>query len=180
MKAMASMSCSDTSSSSGAAGGVGTFAVQIAKALGAEVTGVCSTRNVEMVRAIGADHVVDYTREDFTRSGRLYDLILDNVGNRSFKDCRRVLTPGGSVIPNTSHAGMSYVVKAYVLSVFMRRQERPFLAKPRKEDPAFLTALIEGGKVTPVIDRTYPLSETPEAIGYVGEGHARGKVVISV
>ncbi len=164
----------------GAAGGVGTFAVQIAKALGAEVTGVCSTRNVEMVRAIGADHVVDYTREDFTRSGRRYDLILDNVGSRSFSDCRRSLTPGGVVIPNTGHAGMGYVIKAYALSVFMRRQGRPFLASPRSQDLVFLTELIEGGKVTPVIDRTYPLSQTPEAIGYVGEGHARGKVVISV
>lgn len=164
----------------GAAGGVGTFAVQIARALGAEVTGVCSTRNVDLIRSLGADHVVDYTREDFTRNGRRYDLILDNVGSRSFSDCRRVLKPEGIVIPNTGHAGMGYVIKAYVLSAFIRRQGRPFLATPRGEDLALLTELIEGGQVTPVIDRTYPLSEAPDAIGYVGEGHARGKVVIVV
>jgi NADPH:quinone reductase-like Zn-dependent oxidoreductase len=164
----------------GAAGGVGTFAVQIAKALGAEVTGVCSSRNVEMVRSIGADHVVDYTHEDFTRSGRTYDLILDNIGSRSFSDYRRALTPRGIVIPNTGHAGMGYVIKAYVLSMFMRRQGRPFLAVPRSEHLVFLTELIQSGRVTPVLDRTYPLSEAPQAIGYVGEGHARGKVVITV
>ncbi len=123
---------------------------------------------------------MDYTLEDFTRGGRRYDLILDNIGSRSFKDCRRVLTPKGITIPNTGHAGMGYVVEAYALSALMPRQGRPFLATPRREDLTFLTELIEGGKVTPVIDRTYPLSETPEAIGYVGEGHARGKVVVGV
>jgi NADPH:quinone reductase-like Zn-dependent oxidoreductase len=164
----------------GASGGVGTFAVQIAKSFGAEVTGVCSTRNVDMVRSIGADHVIDYTQEDFTQSGQRYDLILDNVGNHSFSDCRRVLTPQGTLIPNTGHAGMGYVVKALVLSLFVRQQGRPFVAIPNNEDLVVLKELVESGKVTPVIDRTYPLSETPEAFRYLNEGHARGKVVITV
>jgi NADPH:quinone reductase-like Zn-dependent oxidoreductase len=164
----------------GASGGVGTFAVQIAKSLGAEVTGVCSTRNVDMVRSIGADHVIDYTQEDFTQSGQSYDLILDNVANRSFSDCRRALTPTGTLIPNSAHAGMGYIVKALVRSAFVRQQGRPFVSMPNNEDWVVLKELIETGKVTPVIDRTYRLSETPDALGYVGEGHARGKVVITI
>ncbi|UCH11214.1 MAG: NAD(P)-dependent alcohol dehydrogenase [Fidelibacterota bacterium] len=162
----------------GASGGVGTFAVQIAKAFGAEVTGVCSTRNVDLVRSIGADHVIDYTQEDFTQSGPRYDLILDNVANRSFSDLRRSLTPRGVIIPNSGHSGMGYVIKAYLLSAFMRRQGRPFMAAANTEDLVALKELIESGKVTPVIDRTYPLSEIPEALGYAAEGHVRGKVVI--
>lgn len=164
----------------GASGGVGTFAVQIAKAFGAEVAGVCSTRNVDMVRLIGADHVIDYTQDDFTQSGRRYDLILDNVGNHSFSDLRRVLTSEGTLIPNTGHAGMGYVIKAFVLSAFMRQQGRPFVAASNNEDLTVLKELIESGKVTPVIDRTYPLSETPEAFRYLEKGHACGKVVITV
>ncbi len=164
----------------GASGGVGTFAVQIAKALGAEVTGVCSTRNVDVVRSIGADHVVDYTREDFTRGGRRYDLILDNVGNRSFSDCRRALAPSGVLIPNSAHAGMGYIVKAFARSAFIRQQGRPFVSVPSEDDWVVLKRLIETGKVKPVIDRTYRLSESPAALGYVGTGHARGKVVITM
>ena len=164
----------------GASGGVGTFAAQIAKSFGAEVTGVCSTRNVDMVRSIGADHVIDYTKQDFTQSGPRYDLILDNVANRSFSDCRRALTPRGTLIPNSAHAGMGYIVKALVRSAFVRQQGRPFVSMPNNEDLAVLKELIETGKVTPVIDRTYRLSETPEALGYVGQGHARGKVVITI
>ena len=164
----------------GASGGVGTFAVQIAKSFGAEVTGVCSTKNVDMVLSIGADHVIDYTKKDFTQSKQRYDLILDNVANHSLSDLRRALTPQGTIIPNSGHAGMGYVIKAFVLSVFMRQQGRPFISAPNHEDLVVLKKLIESGKVTPVIDRTYPLSETPEAMGYVGEGHARGKVVITV
>ncbi len=162
----------------GASGGVGTFAVQIAKCLGAEVTGVCSTRNVEMVKSIGADYVIDYTREDFARSGRRYDLILDNVGNHSFAKCRRALTPGGIHLPNTGHAGMSYVIKAYAFSTFIRRHARPFLSVPNAEDLRYIKELIEMGEVTPVIDRTYSLSETPDAFRYLELEHARGKVVI--
>jgi len=164
----------------GASGGVGTFAVQIAKALGAEVTGVCSTRNVDLVRSIGADHVVDYMQEDFTQSGQRYDLILDNVGSHSFSDFRRALTKKGRILPNTGHAGMGYVFKAYSLSVLLRRQAPMFTGTPRNADLIDLKDLIEAGKVTPVIDRTYPLNETPVALGYVGAMHARGKVVISV
>jgi NADPH:quinone reductase-like Zn-dependent oxidoreductase len=164
----------------GASGGVGTFAVQIAKALGAEVTGVCSTRNVELVRSIGADHVIDYTREDFTQGRRRYDLILDNVANRSFSDSRRALTPAGRLIPNSGHAGLGYILKAFVRSVFVRQQGRPFISMPNREDLLALKELIEVGKITPVIDRTYPLSETAEAFRYLDQGHARGKVVITL
>jgi len=171
----------------GASGGVGTFAVQIAKSFGADVTGVCNTRNVDMVRSIGADHVIDYTQEDFTKSEERYDLILDNVGNHSLSDCRRMLTPGGTLLPNGGgHSSgrwigsMDSVIKALVLSLFVRQQGRPFVSMPNKEDLVVLKELIEAGRVTPVIDRTYPLSETPEAMGHVGEGHARGKVVITV
>jgi len=164
----------------GASGGVGTFAVQIAKAFGAEVTGVCSTRNVDMVRSIGADHVVDYTQEDFTQSGQRYDLILDNVANRSFSDLRRALTPQGIIIPNSGHGGMGYVFKAYLLSPFMHQQESPFMSTPNHQDLVVLKELIEADKITPVIDKTYPLSETPEAFRYLEEDHARGKVVITV
>ncbi len=164
----------------GASGGVGTFAVQIAKALGAEVTGVCSTRNVDMVRSIGADHVIDYTQEDFTQGGPRYDLILDQVANHSLADCRRALTPQGTHIPNSGHSGLGYIIKAFVLSLFVRQQGGPYLAIPKNEDLVDLKELIESGKVTPVIDRTYPLSETPEAFRYLDKGHARGKVVITV
>ena len=164
----------------GAAGGVGTFAVQIGKALGAQVTGVCSARNVEMVRTIGADHVVDYSKEDFTRSGQRYDLILDNVGNRAFSDMRRVLAPQGRIIPNSGHGGMTYVFKAFLLAPFMRQQASPLMTKTNREDLLVLKDLAESGKLTPAIDRIYPLAQTPEALGYAGTGHARGKVVIAV
>jgi NADPH:quinone reductase-like Zn-dependent oxidoreductase len=164
----------------GASGGVGTFAVQIAKAFGAEVTGVCSTRNADMVRSIGADHVIDYTQEDFTQGGQGYDLILDQVANHSLSDCRRMLTPQGTHIPNSGHSGMGYIIKAFVSSLFVRQQGRPYIAIPNNEDLVVLNEFIEAGKVTPVIDRTYPLSETPEAFRYLDEGHAQGKVVITV
>ena len=163
-----------------ASGGVGTFAVQIAKTLGAEVTGVCSTRNVEMVRSIGADHVFDYTKEDFTRSGQRYDLVLDNIGTHSFSAYRRVLTPEGIVIPNTGHAGMGYILKASLLSAVDRHVGGMFSGTPTTEDLVFLRGLLEAGKITPVIDRTYPLSETPAAMAYAAQGHVRGKVVITV
>ncbi len=170
----------------GASGGVGTFAVQIAKAFGAEVTGVCSTRNVEMVRSIGASHVVDYTREDFTRSGRRYDLILDMVGNHSLSDVRRALTAEGSLVlvggPNEGRwlGPLTGMLRAAVLSRFVRQKLRPFMAHMAKNDLLVMQELIEAGKVTPVIDRSYPLSEVPQAVRYLEEGHARGKVVISV
>jgi len=170
----------------GASGGVGTYAVQIAKALGAHVTGVCSTRNVDLVRSIGADHVIDYTEEDFTRGGPRYDLILDNVANHSLSDLRRALAPGGILLPNSGSGGgrwfgpLGRVALASVLSPFIRKQGRPFVASVKSKDLVDLTELIEAGKLTPVIDGTYPLSETPEAMRYVAQGHARGKVVITV
>jgi len=164
----------------GASGGVGTFAVQIAKSLGAEVTGVCSTRNVDMVRSIGADHVIDYTQQDFTQDGQQYDLILDNVANHSLSECRRALKPDGTLIPNSGGLGLGYVIRAFASSLFIRQQGRPFVASTKPQDLVDLKEFIESGQITPVIDRTYPLSETPEAMGYLADGHARGKVVITM
>jgi NADPH:quinone reductase-like Zn-dependent oxidoreductase len=170
----------------GASGGVGTFAVQIAKWLGADVTGVCSTRNVEMVRSLGADHVIDYTQEDFTQSGQKYDLILQLAGTRSPSDCRRALTPKGTLVLSSGESDgrwigpVDRIIKAVALSPFVSQKLGSFLAKPNEEDLQFLKELIEAGKVKPVIDRRYPLSEAPEAIRYLEEGHARGKVVITV
>ena len=170
----------------GASGGVGTFAVQIAKLLGAEVTGVCSTRNVDMVRSIGADQVIDYTQEDFTQGRQRYDLMLDNVGNRSLSECRRVLNPKGVYLASFGQpehlwlGPMAQLLKMAVLSPFVSQRLLTFVATPNNEDLHFLKELLEAGKVTPVIDRSYPLSEVPEAIRYLEEGHARGKVVITV
>ena len=164
----------------GASGGVGTFAVQIAKALGAEVTGVCSTRNVDMVRSLGADDVVDYTRKDFTQNGRSYDLILDNVASHSFSDLMRVLTPQGLIVPNSGLSGMGYVFKAFLFSPFLRQLESMYLTVPYGKDLRELNEWIETGQVKPIIERTYPLCETPEAFRYLDKEHARGKVVITV
>ncbi len=165
------------------AGGVGTFAVQIAKAFGAEVTGVCSTNNVELVRSIGADHVIDYTREDFTRSATRYDFILDNVGNHSMAKTRRALSPTGMLLSNGGgHQGgkLGRVIKAAIVSMFVRQQGRPSVKTQNPADLQALKVLVEAGKVMPVIDGTYPLRATPEAIGHVGQGHARGTVVIAL
>lgn len=164
----------------GASGGIGTFAVQIAKTLGAEVTGVCSTRNVALVRSIGADHAIDYTREDFTRSGRRYDFILDIVASHSLSDTRRALTPRGTLVPNNGTKGIGYIVKANLMSLVGRQKTRTFVSSPKHEDLVALTELLEAGRVTPVIDRTYPLRQTPEAIDHVEQGHTQGKVVISI
>ena len=163
----------------GASGGVGTFAVQLTKALGAEVTAVCSTRNVELVRALGADHVIDYTQEDFTQGGPRYDLILDNAGNHSLSALRRALAPTGRLIPNSGSAGLGTFITAFVSSPFLRQQGRPYLSVPKLKDLTFLKELIEAGKVTPAIDRTYPLSDAADAFRYLENGHARGKVVIT-
>lgn len=168
----------------GAAGGVGTFAVQIAKVFGADVTGVCSTSNVDMVRSIGAHHVMDYTQEDFTKSGQRYDLIFDSVGNHSLSDCRRALTTEGTLVlvggPDKGRwlAPLTGVLTAVVLSRFVSQKLLPFLAHLSKDDLIVLRELLEAGKVAPVIDRSYPLSDVPEAIRYLEKGHARGKVVI--
>jgi NADPH:quinone reductase-like Zn-dependent oxidoreductase len=171
----------------GASGGVGTFAVQIAKAFGAEVTGVCSTRNMDMVRSIGADHVIDYTQEDFTRGEERYDLILDNVANHSMSDTRRALTPTGRLQPNGGgHSdgrwigSMGGVIKSALASMVVRQQLAPSVKFQNRPDLLALKELAEAGKVTPVIDGTYPLSRAPEAMGHVGQGHALGTVVITV
>jgi NADPH:quinone reductase-like Zn-dependent oxidoreductase len=169
----------------GAAGGVGTFAVQIAKALGAEVTGVCSTRNVELVRSIGADRVIDYTREDFCLAGQRYDVLLDLVWNRTVAELRRALAPNGTLVAVAARKGQWIgpvfgLASLVVLTPLVRQRLVPFLAKPSKEDLAALRDLIEAGRITPVIDRTYPLKEVPEALRYLEAGHARGKVVITV
>jgi NADPH:quinone reductase-like Zn-dependent oxidoreductase len=163
----------------GASGGVGPFAVQIAKALGAEVTGVCSARNVEMVRSIGADHVIDYTQEDFTNGSARYDVIMDNVASHSLSETRRALAPDGIHIPSSGHAGMGWIIAAALTAVFVRQQGSPFVASTTAGELTALNDFIEAGKVTPVIDRTYPLGESADAFAYLDEGHARGKVVIT-
>ena len=168
----------------GASGGVGTFAVQIAKSLGADVTAVCSTRNVDLVRSIGADHVIDYTKQDFTNGGRRYDLIIDMAGTHSLSALRRVLTSQGTCVvvgaPSGRWiAGPDRFLKALMLSPFVSQRMVAFIASPNKNDLAALKGLIQSGDVTPVIDRTYGLKELPEALRYLEQGHARGKVVIT-
>jgi NADPH:quinone reductase-like Zn-dependent oxidoreductase len=170
----------------GASGGVGTFTVQLGKFFGADITGVCSTRNVDMVRSIGADHVIDYTREDFTQSGRKYDLIFQLAGTRSPSDCRRALTPKGTLIVSSGDSRghwigpIGRILQALALSPFVGQRLSSFEAKPSARDLEVLKELIEAGKLSPVIDRAYSLSEVPEAIRYLEEVHARGKVVITV
>ena len=174
----------------GAAGGVGTFAVQIAKSLGAEVTGVCSTRNVDMVRSLGADHVIDYTKEDFTKSEQRYDVIFDNVQNHTFSERRHVLTPNGiCVLVGLGGAGWhadtgTHLIRSFttpLMSKFTNQKFTFFVAQLNHNDLAFLGDLMQSGKVTPVIDKTYKsLGEVKDALAYLEEGHARGKVVIGV
>jgi NADPH:quinone reductase-like Zn-dependent oxidoreductase len=170
----------------GASGGVGTYAVQVAKALGAEVTGVCSTTKIGMVRSIGADHVIDYAREDFAQGERRYDVILDIGGNSSLSRLRRALTPKGTLVIAGGETdgrwlgGTDRQLRALLLSPFVGQKLGTFVSRENHEDMIVLKDLIEAGKVAPVIDRTYPLSEVPEAIRYMRDGRARGKVVISV
>jgi NADPH:quinone reductase-like Zn-dependent oxidoreductase len=167
----------------GASGGVGTFAVQIAKAFGAEVTGVCSTANEELVRSIGADHVIDYTRSDFRDGPGRYDLILDNVGDHSMSDTRRALMPTGMLISNGGgHAGgkLGRVIRASLASIFVGQQARPSVKTQNRQDLIALKGLAKAGKVKPVIGGTYPLNRTAEAIARVAAGHARGTLVIAV
>ena len=173
----------------GASGGVGTFAVQIAKSFGTEVTGVCSTRNVDLVRSIGADHVIDYTKEDFTNGAQRYDLIFDLIGNHSFSERRRVLNPNGiCVMAGVGGAGwhddmgmrLAGELNAYVRSRFVREKFVTYIAAFNKADMTILADLMQSGKMTPVIDKTYKLSDVPAALQYLEQGHARGKVVITV
>ena len=170
----------------GASGGVGTFAVQIAKSFGTNVTGVCSTRNVDLVRSIGADHVIDYTREDFTQGSQRYDLILDNVGTHSLLEYKRVMNPGGrfvligSTTPGNWFGWLSKPIQAWLLSPFTSQKFSMIFADLKQEDLGQLAALMQSGKLTPVIDRTYKLSESAEALRYLEKGHARGKVVVAL
>ena len=170
----------------GASGGIGTFAVQIAKALGAEVTAVASTRNLELLRSVGADHVIDYTKDDFTTSGTRYDVILDNVSNHSLSHLRRALTPTGVLIPNGGNFGNRWfasagrLIRGTVLFRFGTQRLGRFLVSTNHADLVALKELIEAGKVTPVLDRTYPLSSAAQAIDHVGTGHAQGKTAITV
>src|SRR5947208_2682501 len=172
----------------GASGGVGTFAVQIAKSFGAEVTGVCSARNTELVQSLGADHVIDYTKEDFTKSDQKYDVILDNVANHSLSESRRVLTPngiyvmigGGSANEQGFVGALGKALNAAVYSRFIKQKMGMMMAQPSTKDLTLLAEMVESGKLKPVIDRTYKLAEVPEAVRYVEQGHARGKVVITV
>jgi NADPH:quinone reductase-like Zn-dependent oxidoreductase len=170
----------------GASGGVGTFTVQLAKWLGAEVTGVSSTRNLELVRSLGADHVVDYTREDVTRGPRRYDLVIQLAGTASPAALRRVLTPRGTLLLSSGESESRWfgpfgrMIRAVALSPFVGQRLAPFEAKPSSDDLQVLTELIESGRLAPVIDRTYPLRDTPEAIRYLETGRARGKVVLTV
>jgi NADPH:quinone reductase-like Zn-dependent oxidoreductase len=169
----------------GASGGVGTFAVQIAKSFGARVTGVCSTRNIDVVRSIGADHVIDYTREDFAQSGQRYDVMLDVVGSRSLSDCRRALTARGTyvlvgVLDLGRWFGLARQFKVLALSPFVRQTMRVFIVRHNREDLVALKELVEAGKVTPVVDRSYELSEVPDALQHQGDGHTQGKTVIAM
>src|SRR5256712_1057043 len=168
----------------GASGGVGTFAVQIAMVLGANVTGVCSTKNLDLVRSIGADQVIDYTREDFTTSGRRYDLIFDVAGNHSLSAYKRVLKPRGTIVQVGQTGRKEHSIfplfKNRLLAPFVRYHLRTFIAKRKKEDLNTLKEYPETGKIRPVTDRTYPLREVPEAMRYLGTLHARGKVVITM
>ena len=168
----------------GASGGVGLYAVQIAKSFGAEVTGVCSTTKVDIVRSLGADHVIDYTQEDFTQSGHQYDLILVMGGNHSLSELKQVLRPGGTLVPVGTEGGSRLVggkawIRAMLLSKLVRHL-RPLASQPNQADLQFVTELIEAGKIRPLIDKTFPLREVPEAIRYLTAGHARGKIVITV
>jgi NADPH:quinone reductase-like Zn-dependent oxidoreductase len=169
----------------GASGGVGTFAVQIAKHFGGEVTGVSSGRNTELVRSLGADHAIDYTRQDYTQGGTQYDLIIDNVGNHSFSANRRVLTPNGHYVMIGAEKGkwikpMDSVIAAMMYSKFVHQEMGFMMARPSKDDLAFLAELMQEGKVTAVIDKTYKLSEAADAMRYLETGRARGKIVIQL
>jgi NADPH:quinone reductase-like Zn-dependent oxidoreductase len=169
----------------GASGGVGTFAVQIAKAFGANVTGVCSTRNLDAVRSLGADHVIDYTREDFAQTGQRYDVMLDLVGTRSLSDCRRALTPRGTyVVVGVKDMGRCWVSvvrsRRSCYRLLVRQRMRVFVVRHNREDLGVLKEFVEAGKIAPVIDMRFALRDVPDALRYQGEGHARGKIVIVV
>jgi NADPH:quinone reductase-like Zn-dependent oxidoreductase len=169
----------------GASGGVGTFAIQVARAYGAEVTAVCSTRNVECARSLGAHHVIDYTRQDFTRSSQRYDLLFDVAGSQPWSACRRVLEPDATVVlvggPRTPGIGpLSHVIRMRLGSLRSSQQVKFFIASFTREDMLVLKELLESGKVKPFVERTYPLANIADAMGHIGAGHARGKIVVTM
>ncbi len=170
----------------GAAGGVGTFAVQIAKAFGAEVTGVTSTKNVEMIRSLGADHIIDYTKEDFTQNGQLYDLLFDIAGNRTWKEYKRVLTPTANFIivgaqkGNSAIGPLGHIIKIKLATLGASQKVIFFIAQFNREDLSILREMIEAGKIKPVVEKIYPLTQTTEAMRHLGTGHAQGKIVLKV
>lgn len=169
----------------GAAGGVGTFAVQVARLLGAEVTGVCGTANVDLVRSLGADHVIDYAREDFAGAGPRYDVIFDNIENRPLSDCRRALKPSGTLVLNSGTGARGWKLLArlaapILLSPFVSQNLRRYLSEPNPADLALLRELLEAGKLTPAVDRVFSLAQTAAALRHIETGHARGKVVIKI
>jgi NADPH:quinone reductase-like Zn-dependent oxidoreductase len=170
----------------GASGGVGTFAVQVARALGAEVTAVCSTRNVDLVASLGADRVIDYTREDFTRTDLRHDLLLDVAGSRSWPECQRVLTPQATLVlvgapkGNALLGPLGHILKVRLASLRASQKVTFFISKLNRQDLEALAELLEAGKVTPVVERTYPLREAADAFRYLGEGHARGKLAVTM
>jgi NADPH:quinone reductase-like Zn-dependent oxidoreductase len=170
----------------GATGGVGIYAVQIAKSLGAEVTAICGPSNVELARQLGADHVIDYTAQDYTEGGPRYDLILDNVANRPLADARKAVAEGGTLISNSARSkgrwlgAVGRMTQAAIVSVFIKKQGRPFYSPVRRQDLLDLTEMINAGGLRAVIDRSYPLAETPAAMEYIATGHASGKTVIEI
>jgi len=164
----------------GASGGVGSFAVQIAKYFGAEVTGVCRTDKVDMVRSLGADHVIDHKKKDFTQGNERYDLILDNVGKWKFSGMKKVLTPNGMIVPNSGHGGMKYVIKAFALASISKKIGGMKIADLNSRDFNFLKDLLETGQIKPVVDRVFPLKKTADALDYLDSGKVKGKIVIKV
>lgn len=164
----------------GSTGGVGTFAVQIAHALGAHVTAVCSTGNIELVKSLGADEVIDYTKEDFTVGGPRYDAIFDNVASHPTRVARRALVPGGIHVPSSGHGGMGWIIRAALEGLFVREQGSPFLAVAKRDDLEALARMIDEGLVSPVVEATYPFEQTVDALTRVDAGHTRGKLVIAV
>ncbi|HSF84188.1 MAG TPA: NAD(P)-dependent alcohol dehydrogenase [Acidimicrobiia bacterium] len=185
MRDVAKVNRGDTVLVNGASGGIGSFAVQVAKSLGAEVTGVCSAPNLEMVRSLGADYVIDYGTDDYTRLGKRYDVILDIADNRTIAERRKVLTRNGTLIPNSGEGGPFFgsvgrIIKAWLVTPFVSQRLRAFLSLAKREDLLVLRDLIEAGELEPVVGASYPLADTGAAIRHAGSGHARGKVIVTI
>lgn len=164
----------------GATGGVGSYAVQIAKALGANVTGVCSSQNIDLLRSLGADNIIDYTEEDFTKGSIKYDIILDQVANHSLSEFRKVLTEEGKYIPNSGERGLPYIIQSFFSSIFNKKQSKPFIAITRSEELLGLKELIENNKISPVIDKVYPFEEITSAFEHLSTRHVKGKIIVKI